>query len=218
MAWHDFYSMHLFHLLILAQLSAVATVVNSLFLSDRSYDPLDDPFLAKYGLRELARVPIEGYESSTLVLRKEDQRLVDFPKRFVCAHCRSFGNRGLLVMFDIDSGGRRGSDLSEPGTAGPRLHGLWTHCAGERVETCTEKIPFRPPGGSKTRPQPNRYVLLDFEELELAKKAVNYTAVTKKRFDLAAFLADNKGELLPRAYTVVQVGGPGYPYSHRPPA
>ena len=191
----------LHHLLFLI----LATVITGLYPSDETYDPRTDPFLLKHGLdqRTLARVPFEGYADSTVVLRPEDELLADLPSRLTLHMPEDEkGGRGLLLMFDIDSGGRRNSDLVNPGTVGPRLHGIWSRCHGTRVNTCTTRVTFRPPGGSKGRPQPNRYVLVDFEEQRQqgAKIQLNFSMVTRRRFpvDLEAFMRDNR-QLQPRA-------------------
>jgi hypothetical protein len=44
--------------------------------------------------------------------------------------------RGMVIMMDIDAGGRASVDGAQPGALGPYVQAVWTECTGGTVEQC----------------------------------------------------------------------------------
>ena len=69
--------------------------------------------------------------------------------------------RGLVVMMDLDAGGRTSADGATPGMLGPYVLGLWTDCAGGSIRNCRQMVPYRPPD---VRQGTNRIAFLLFRQ------------------------------------------------------
>ena len=159
-----------------------------------------DPYLSRSGFdASTARISVTGHPNDSMVLSPKSPFLVDAPNH-VILHT---SERTALLFLDLDCGGRGESDAL-PGKNGPCIHGVWTDCRSASVGGCDVVRAYRRPGGSKGRLRPNRYVFLLFAQ----KAPVLALPDSGKRLDLPAFVAANRDALSPRAYAVVQVGGP----------
>lgn len=55
--------------------------------------------------------------------------------------------RGMVIMMDIDAGGRASVDGAQPGALGPYVQAVWTECTGGTVEQCRKPhmLPYHAP-------------------------------------------------------------------------
>lgn len=94
----------------------------------------------------------------------------------------------MIVMMDLDAGGRRSADGVEPGPIGPYVHAMYTHCSGGSLRSCKTMIPYVPPGVGRGT---NRYVFLKMRQPEgKTIAAVDHTAHFA-RWDFRRFLEEN---------------------------
>lgn len=58
--------------------------------------------------------------------------------------------KGIVVMMDLDAGGRNGADGAAPGPLGPAIQGLWVGCTGGSIGHCQYNIvPYSAPHAAK---------------------------------------------------------------------
>ena len=53
--------------------------------------------------------------------------------------------RGLVMMMDLDAGGRASADGAVPGSLGPYVQALWSGCTGGSVTNCHPLLRYEPP-------------------------------------------------------------------------
>ena len=66
-------------------------------------------------------------------------------------------DKGIVLMMDIDQGGRSAADGATPGQFGPFVHGLWLDCLGGSTDRCRKLVPYSSPD---VRKGTNRIVFL----------------------------------------------------------
>ena len=109
--------------------------------------------------------------------------------------------RALVLMMDIDAGGRSSLNGSQPGSEGPWVHALWSECTGGSLAHCRSLIKYSPPD---VRQGTNRIVFLALRQPSATW--VQKVAMRPFRLSLGEFLRANYPDSATR-------GNPGVAYS-----
>jgi len=108
-----------------------------------------EPFFASFGIAPLPLLSVAYSKSDVLVgsqsryARNDATVLQTAPKVTWDA---TMVERAIVLMMDVDAGGRASADGARPGPLGPYVTGLWTDCRGGTSETCRSRlVAYRPP-------------------------------------------------------------------------
>lgn len=151
-----------------------------------------EPFYARFGFPPLPELDVTYYRgiqlhgSATRFVKDRDMQFLWQAPSITWTPPK--GEEAMVVMMDLDAGGRRSADGAEPGPIGPYVHAMWAHCGAGTLSSCKSLIPYVPPGVSEGT---NRYVFLLLRQPPgKALRAVDHTAHFG-RWDFGRFLAEN---------------------------
>lgn len=116
-----------------------------------------EPFFATAGVPPLPLLDVEYSREEGLVLGaptryarigddtkgRGDMYLLERAPRI--SWDASSTERGLVLMMDLDAGGRASADGSRPGPDGPWVHALWSDCTGGSLAHCRNLLRYSPP-------------------------------------------------------------------------
>ena len=125
--------------------------------------------------------------TAVLSIQADEALLAKPPSRVSWVNLPHIAQRQLLVLMDIDAGGRSSVEGERPGPHGPFLSAMWTDCTGGTFETCRTLIPYQPPAHALGT---DRYVFLLLQQPTGYLRGVGHVTPFGP-WDFEAFLRDN---------------------------
>ena len=98
------------------------------------------------------------------------------------------GQRQVVIMMDIDAGGRSSAEGDQPGPDGITVLAVWTDCTNGKLDSCRALIPYA--GGTSPRKGTNRYVFMVLQQPTSYLRAIGHVTAFP-HWDFASFLSAN---------------------------